>query len=175
MARKRPELDIPPGLLEHATVKRIALPPGVSVALGPIRKRKPPAPFPIVMEPAPSHSEKGRWSFTIDDWHPTKLNALMNMPWPTRRRAKFHDALTLADACRQAGVTLATTPRTLSVLILLAPGQRGADSDAYDKALRDGLKRCGAIKDDNRQWLIPRPTLYDRVARMGTAIVLEDV
>ena len=175
MARKRPALEIPPDLLERATMKQIALPPGVSAGTGPTkRKRKPPAPFPIVMDPAKSHGG-GYWAFTIDDWHPTKLNALMSMPWPVRRKAKFGDAVRIADACRKAGVTGAIGPRALSVLILLGPGQRGADPDAYDKGLRDGLKRCGAIKDDNRQWLVPRPVLFERVPRLGTAIILEDL
>lgn len=175
MTRKRPSPDIPAELLDGAIVKQIRLPEGITAATGPVkRKRKPPAPFPIVMDPAPDDTPRS-WVITIDGWHPTKLNTLIGGHWAEARKLKFADALRIADACRKAGVTAATRPRRLGVLILLGPRQRAGDGDAYFKSLFDGLKRCGAIKDDNRQWLVPRPVLFERVARMATSLYLEDL
>jgi hypothetical protein len=136
------------------------------------KKRKPPTPLPdhCLLLPGPP----GRWEVMIEGWFPYRLNQLLSAHKYKRGKMKYEDAQVIGQALREAGVSRATGKRRLQYVIVLAPKQRGADGDAFDKSLRDGLKRAGAIKDDNRQWLDAEKPLYERAGVKGIRVILED-
>jgi hypothetical protein len=129
---------------------------------------------------APEHGH-GRWRVVILEWHPTPLNVLINARhfWAKTRR-KDEDAKIVFEHCKyQVGpepVTCAIGPREVRLIITLAPKQRAGDPDNYWKSLLDALKKCGAIKDDNRQWCRPiSPPTFERGKFRSTVIELCDV
>jgi hypothetical protein len=65
--------------------------------------------------------------------------------------------------------------RRVTITIINGPGQRGADPDAYAKAVGDALVTCGALRNDSRFWVEWMPTRYERGAREGSRIRLEDI
>jgi len=137
-------------------------------------KRKPRRPLPADALLERIASDPRCWEVTIPGWHPTRLNQLIHAHRGKSSRLKFADALRIGRTMRGAGVPRATGRRRMGLVIILGPRQRGGDPDAYDKSSRDGLKRCGAIVDDNRQWLEPLPTQYERGPERATRIILED-
>jgi hypothetical protein len=140
------------------------------------KKPKTKGEFPIRLPLASVHGP-GRWVVRIDRWTPHKLNELLKMHWAARGRAKEADALVVAGALRDAGVTAALGKRRLSITIILAKYQRAADPDAYHKSPVDGAVRCGALRNDNRQWLDLPPVQFDDKSRPtweATIITLED-
>jgi Holliday junction resolvase RusA-like endonuclease len=70
--------------------------------------------------------------------------------------------------------TKATGKRRVTITIILGPRQRGADPDAYFKAVGDALVDCGALVDDSRKWVEWMPVRYDRGKNTGCMIELED-
>lgn len=99
----------------------------------------------------------------IPDWQPATKNKLKaGRHWAVGHRLKKADAAIISAYCRLASIPPATTKRRVRLLVILAPRQRGCDPDAYDLSLLDGLQRCGALKNDNRQWCEKIPTEYAR-------------
>lgn len=127
-----------------------------------------------VLDPAGAHGG-ARFEVAIPGFHPTRLNVLKGCHWGKAGRMKRSDAEVIGGTLKKAGVTGAIGRRRMGLVIVLGPGQRGGDPDAYDKSARDALKRCGALKDDNRQWLEPLPTRYERSSTRSTRIILEDI
>lgn len=115
------------------------------------------------------------WFVRIDGWHPARLNELLNVHWATRHRRKRADANIIACSVHGADVPRATSPRSVALEIILAPGQRAADPDAYWKALLDGLVKCGALKDDSRHWCQLGPIAFVRGSRAATVIRLANL
>lgn len=123
-----------------------------------------------------NNRDLAKWYIRIDGWHPTKLNQMLNARhWSIAHRAKKHDANVIALAVLGAGVEKAKRQRRVSLEIVLAPRQRGGDCDAYWKSLLDGLVKCGALKDDNRQWCELGELTFSRGPRKATVICLEDL
>lgn len=149
----------------------ITLPEGAKVK----EPRIKPLPPHCILDPARTHGH-ARFEVTIRGFHPTRLNVLKSAHWGTASKLKRSDAEIIGGELKRAGVTGAIGKRRMGLVIVLGPGQRGGDPDAYDKSARDGLKRCGALKDDNRQWLEPLATRYERQSSgPSTRIIIEDV
>lgn len=132
------------------------------------------------IEPLPAHCllspgpGPGRYEVKVRGWQPTRLNVLKGCHWAKAGRMKRADAEVIGGELRRAGVSAAIGKRRVGLVIVLGPGQRGGDGDAYWKSALDGLKRCGALKDDNRQWCELLAIQYERQSEMGTRIILED-
>lgn len=131
-------------------------------------------PFPILLPPAVEHGA-GRWEVTIEDWRPTSLSVLMHKHWRTAANIKKKEAKRIAAAFLASGCTGAIGKRKLTMHIRLAPKQRAFDADNVWKGTKDGLKRCGAIKDDSPKWVDHESPTYSRGATMATTLILEDV
>lgn len=115
----------------------------------------------------------------IPHWHPTPLNRMIGWHWRRVHKLKTKDAKVVWGHFVHSGIPRAgeRQRRRVMTTIVLKPRQRGCDPDAYDKSLLDALKRCGAIKDDNRQWVEAPPPDYRRGTAMewGTEITIEDL
>lgn len=116
-----------------------------------------------------------RHEVKIEGWHPTKLNTLKAVHWAVEGRMKYADACVIGGELRRSGVLRGMTRRRVGLVIVLEKGQRGGDGDAYWKSLLDGLKRCGALVDDNRQHCELSVVQYERQSIMSTRIILEDL
>lgn len=116
-------------------------------------------------------------TFAIPDWHPTRLNELLNSHWAKAQRRKNEDAGLIAVYACGANIRKARRGqrRRVSVVLTLAPRQRAGDPDAYWKSLLDGLKRAGLIADDNRQGVELMPLQFERGQTRKTTITLEDL
>lgn len=111
----------------------------------------------------------------IPNWHPAPLNQLLGGHWARAARRKKTDRRMIEAYCYLAQVPRATGKRRLSLTIVLAPGQRACDPDAYHKALLDGLVHCGALRNDSHRWVELAPVQFERGKNKTTRIVLEDV
>lgn len=128
----------------------------------------------MIALPDPQVPGAEHFTLRIERGHPARLNELLGHPMHRARRKKA-DAQLIAYGSRDAGVTRATVPRTVTVTIVLAPRQRAGDPDAYWKSLLDALTHAGAIVDDNRQWCWPMPVQFARAAQPATIVQLEDI
>jgi hypothetical protein len=99
----------------------------------------------------------------------------MGMHHMAAHTAKRADALRIARALLEGGVTAALGRRRLRLVIWLAPRERAPDADSHAKSARDALTRCGALVDDSPRWLDGRDTEYVRAAHAATVIILEDI
>lgn len=113
----------------------------------------------------------------IPRWHPARLNQLLNSHWGLRSKLKKQDRAIVAGHAGgfRSMATKATGRRRVSLVITLAPRQRGGDPDAYWKSLLDALVKNGLLIDDSRTWCELGPVEYRRGAEMATTIILEDV
>jgi hypothetical protein len=120
---------------------------------------------------------RATYAFGIPEWHPTPINKLMRMHRFKRGRAVKVEYAMVAAYVLNAQVSKAIGRRRVSVTFVLKPKQRGCDPDAQLKGLLDGLKRCGAIVDDNRTRIELTPVQYRRgtATNWGTEITLEDI
>jgi hypothetical protein len=137
-------------------------------------KAKREAAVPAVPEAAPP---MGLWVIRINGWHPARKNQLKaGRHWSVGAKLKAADRAMVAAHCRLAGVPEATGKRRVTLLVELAKGQRGGDVDAYWLSLLDALKKCGAIKNDSREWVEIAPVEYRRApGAKGCVITLEDI
>ncbi len=115
-----------------------------------------------------------KWTITIPDWHPAKLNQLLG-DWRKRERLKKGDRFLVVFYVREHRVPVALGKRRVSLTITLAPRQRAADPDAYWKSLLDALVISGALTNDNRQVVELGPVEFVRGAKVSTTITLEDL
>jgi hypothetical protein len=113
------------------------------------------------------------YRFSIEDWHPATVNQLLGCHWGKRTKIKRGDRELIAHYSR--GLPKASSPRRVRLTIVLQKGQRAADSDAWWKSLLDGLKHCGMLVDDNRQYAILEQPEFYRGTRKSTIIELEDI
>lgn len=109
----------------------------------------------------------------IDGWHPCRLNQLVSVHWANRSRLKRVDRQFVATYGRD--LPRATGKRRVRLRIVLGPGQRAGDPDAYWKSLLDALVHAGLLLDDNRQHVELGPVAFDRAEKRRTEIILEDI
>jgi hypothetical protein len=114
-----------------------------------------------------------RWEVILPCQPPT-LNELTRGTFRARMRLGSRFGSIVFVACRGV-VPPATGKRRVGITIILGPRQKGADPDAYHKALGDALVRCWALRDDSRHWVEWLPVQYDRGPHRKTVIVLEDI
>ena len=114
------------------------------------------------------------YTVAIPNWHPTRLNTLLNLHWAAANRMKHSDAQVIGVYCYQCKVPKAAGKRRVGLEIILGKGQRGGDPDAYFKVVCDALVRLGYLKDDNRQWLDLEPVKYSRGMK-ATVITITDL
>ena len=117
----------------------------------------------------------GRWVVTMLGYHPPTINMLIGRGWRTIHSIKRRDRKRIGDEMALAGIPRATGKRRVTLEIILAPRQRSPDPDAFWKVLLDSLVSCGALKDDNRQWVELAPVEIGRGKRRATVLTLEDV
>jgi len=110
---------------------------------------------------------------TIDRWHPPRINEWDGYHWSRRAKLKRSDR----DLVAVMGLIIprAEGKRRVSLVLTLAPRQRGGDPDAYWKSLLDALTTCGLLVDDSRQWCELGTVEFERGQRRATEIVLEDM
>lgn len=112
---------------------------------------------------------------TIPNWHPTRLNRLINCHWATRNRRKKRDYEMLAVYAMQASVPKATTARKVLLHLTMAPRQHKPDADSLWKGLLDGLVSCGQLVNDSPKWCVLGSVSFDRGTEAATRITLEDL
>ncbi len=114
-------------------------------------------------------------TYTIElPTHTARLNQLMGNRWACAKLKK-RDRELIATACMVFGVLPAAGKRRVSIHVILAPRQRGADPDAFWKSLLDAAKHARAIRDDNRQWCEHGPVTYSRGEKAGMVVTLQDL
>jgi hypothetical protein len=111
---------------------------------------------------------------TIEGWHPCRLNELLGC-WQRRARLKRADRQLVTGYAVMQRIPRATGKRRVSLLLTLAPGQRGADPDAYWKSLLDALVHAGLLLDDSRQAVELGPVRFARGPAAATEITLADM
>lgn len=114
-------------------------------------------------------------TLTIPNWHPARLNELLNCHWAERNRRKKQDKAMVACYKFLANVPEAEGRRRVSLKLTLGKGQRRPDKDAWWKSTLDALVACGLLVDDSPDWCEPGAVEYARGATKGTVIVLEDL
>ena len=108
------------------------------------------------------------------DGHTATANEL-NKSVRLKIQLKKRDRQWIGLACKSQDIPVATVKRRVQIIVILEPGQRGADPDAFFKSLADALKQAGAIKNDSAKWVEWPPVQYERGKKPGMRIVLEDV
>lgn len=112
----------------------------------------------------------------IPSWHPAPLNKLKGH-WGIGHKLKKADREMVAMYARLMSVPKATGKRRVLLTIILAPGKRGCDPDAYWKSLLDALVQAGLLIGDNPNGVELPPVIFERgtADRWGTLIELEAV
>lgn len=120
-------------------------------------------------------STQVRHVIEIPDYLPPTINQLMRGRIKARIRLGKSARNMIAVYAILAKVTPAEGKRRVTLRLGLGPRRRGADVDAYWKALLDGLKDCRAIRDDSRHWCELAPVEYREANEDSTTIVIEDI
>lgn len=113
-------------------------------------------------------------AITIPNWHPARLNQFAGRHWSVGHRLKFQDRSMVMVYAKLHNTKLATVKRRVSLVIVLEPGKRRPDADAYWKSLLDALVSCGQLVDDGPKWCEIGSVTYERGER-GSRIILEDM
>lgn len=125
-----------------------------------------------------------QWTVEIPDWHPIRTNELIGTHWKSvyKRKKEQHFLVAVefwkasvppADSIMDYG--LSKKKRRVTLTIILGPGQRGGDPDAYWKVLLDSLVKCHVLVDDRKEWVELEPVQYERGKKPATIITLEDL
>ncbi len=119
-----------------------------------------------------AHCDCHRWTVTIPNWHPARLNQLIGNRFKAARLKKADRELILHYL---RNVPSAEGKRRVSVTIVLGKGQRGGDPDCYNKSLLDSLVYWKKLVDDNRQGVELAPLRFERADKPATILELEDM
>ena len=114
----------------------------------------------------------------IPGWHPATLNSLICGHWAKGARRKRTDREMVAAYAKISGVPTASGARRVSLHLVMPPGQRRPDRDAYWKSLLDALVHAGLLHDDSPLWCLVGPVTYSRGEGpdvWGTLVLMEDV
>ena len=116
-------------------------------------------------------------SLFIPHWHPAPLNKVASGHWSNGHRLKKADRQMVAAYAMQQRTPKAEGKRRVTLTIVLAPGRRGCDPDAYWKSLLDALVHAGLLVGDNPNQVVLNPVIFQRgvLDRWGTLIELEHV
>ncbi len=117
-----------------------------------------------------------RYTLTIEDWHPVRINQWLGKHWRTRHKLATGQAEMLRVAALCQHIPDATGRRTVT-LEIHGPfrGGRHADADAYDKSLLDGLVKSRLLTDDDAKGLKGRMKVsFHKGPEKKTVIILED-
>ncbi len=129
--------------------------------------------------PVSADTSRPGWRAVIEipQWHPAKLNQLVGCHWAVRSKLKKRDwqIIALYASGYRSMATTAAGKRRVSLVITLAPRQRGGDPDSYWKSLLDALVHAGLLVDDSPKWCELGPVEYRRGSEMATTIILEDL
>lgn len=115
-------------------------------------------------------------TLTIEDWHPTLLNAVRNRHWSVEYRAKRRDAEVYALMALAQCVPVARGRRRLHMLLSgWEHGGQLPDRDGPLKVALDAMKRAGLLLDDGPAGLEGMPLVEVVRGPKRTVITLEDV
>ncbi len=112
------------------------------------------------------------YEIKIDNYHPTRLNQLMNVHWSVANKKKKADTL-MISACSQH-IPKALGKRRVELIIEMGSKQRCADVDAFWKVVLDSLVRCRLLVDDHPKHCEIMPVQFPR-GKKSTTIRLHDV
>ncbi len=115
------------------------------------------------------------YRLVIPNWHPVRKNQLLSRHPMTRSKLKQIDYNMIAGYCVLNRIPVATGPREVSLLIVLGPGQRGGDVDAYSSSVLDALVNAKMLIDDSRRWARLLPVDFERGVGRATVITLEEL
>ena len=111
----------------------------------------------------------------ITGWNPAGLNAITKDKIRAGIRLKKADKeLVAMEAIKQA-TPRATGRRRVDTLIILEPGQRACDPDAYFKSSLDALKNAGLLKGDSDKWVDFSKPRFVRSVEKSTVFTLTDL
>jgi hypothetical protein len=113
-------------------------------------------------------------TLTVPNWHPARVNELLGH-WRKAHRLKSADRNTVVLEAYRQGVPKARGKRRVHLEIVLGPGQRGADPDAFWKSSLDALVRAGLLVDDRKECVELAPVTFSRGERKATVITLTDL
>lgn len=123
----------------------------------------------------PFERQKNVQEIYIPNWHPTPLNKLIGKHHHVAHRLKSRDKH-FVGVYSKFKTTIATTKRRVHLHIILGPGQRKCDPDAYFKSLLDALTHHGLLVNDSDNWVELSPVRYSRsTTSWGTEISLVDI
>jgi hypothetical protein len=114
------------------------------------------------------------WTLWLPRWHPPRLNQLLAGIRPRiRLKRECRDIILAAaiDAARE-GCPPASERRRVDLEVIVKPGKRWADPDAYHKATLDALVHAAMLVDDSPEWCELGRVVYARSKDWGTKIVL---
>lgn len=116
------------------------------------------------------------WRILIPNYHPTRLNQLINAGWRAQWKLKKKDKQMIGYYCLMAGVQPAVGKRLVRLTIILGPRQR-PDIDDFYKSTLDALgpNGCKAIRNDSTKWCVIEPVRYLRSATKATIIEIEEL
>ncbi len=116
------------------------------------------------------------WRIVIPNYHPTRLNELINSGWRRQWRLKKNDKYMIGAYCLKADVPPATGKRLVRLTIVLGPRQR-PDIDDFYKSTLDALgpNGCKAIRNDSAKWCVIEPVKYERGPEPATIIEIEEL
>lgn len=112
--------------------------------------------------------------FFIPRWRPAALNQFIGAHWSKGAALKRQDKHMVFVYGR--AIPKATTKRRVHLHIILGPGQRKRDPDAYWKSLLDALTHAKLLIDDNDAGCELAPVTYERSSTLwGSRIALVDL
>lgn len=116
-----------------------------------------------------------RYAFTIEGFSPQSLNRFTKGKVRRGIRARTGDRDLVCYYAKLSGIPPATGKRRVSLHITLPRGVRAIDPDNAYKAIFDGLKQAGAIRNDSYLWVEIGEYRIIRGTCRQTVIILDDL
>ncbi len=117
------------------------------------------------------------YTLHIPRWHPCTVNQLYAGHWARRARLKKADRDVVRLYGSLSNIPPAETARRVGLTVILRPGRRAPDPDAFTKSLADALVLSGLLVNDSPKWVEHEPVRYERgtAADWGSRITLTDL
>jgi hypothetical protein len=116
----------------------------------------------------------GGYVLTVLGWTPAPLNQLDRNRW-TRSKLKSHDRKVVGCAQHLVGIPPAEGRRSVSLQLVIPPGERRCDPDAYWKSTLDALVHAKLLVNDSPKWVKHGAVGYARDHTRATRIILHDI